>query len=166
MRQERLFNSHATASDDATSLQQQSRVRVLRPYSDTNKQPHSLLIHPGWQPCHVSATNSNARSTHTAAARAVVMLRSSWDNSSIHNCMAESSWPCLMRLASKQQHMMRGDDADDARFKTSHSEDEMRVPKLRRKRFRSQQQRSRDNEDKSPVHERRGDQAPALIRTT
>jgi hypothetical protein len=29
---------------------------------------------------------------------------------------------------------MNGDDADDARFNTSHSDDEIRVPKLRDKR--------------------------------
>jgi len=35
-----------------------------------------------------------------------------------------------MRLVSKQQHMMKGDDADDARPSTSHSEEERRVPML------------------------------------
>ena len=161
-----MFNSHATASDDATSLQQHSKVRVLRPYSDTNKQPHSLLIHPGLHPCHTSATNSKARSTQTAAALAVVMLRSNWDSSLIHSCMAESSCPCLMRLASKQQHIMRGEDAEEARLRTSHSEDEMRVPKLQRKRFRSQKRRSHHNEDASPVHKRCRNQTSALVGTT
>jgi gamma-F420-2:alpha-L-glutamate ligase len=58
------------------------------------------------------------------------MLRSSTDSSSIHSCVAARSLPCLIRLVSKQQHMMSGDDADDASPSTSHSDDDRRVPRL------------------------------------
>ena len=46
-RHDKFASSHDTASAVATPRQQHSSDRVLRPYSDTSRQPQSLLIHPG-----------------------------------------------------------------------------------------------------------------------
>jgi hypothetical protein len=57
-----------------------------------------------------------------------------------------------MRLVRRQQHMMRGDDAEEARFKTSHSDDDIRAPKLKKLRFSANE--IAEQNKASPVHER------------